>query len=170
MSQKFDLVVIGGGPGGYAAAIRAAQLGKVVAIIDKRGALGGTCLNVGCIPSKAMLDSSEHYHYAKTKLAGHGVNVGNVTLDLKTMLARKDSVVTSLTTGIAGLMKKNKITVFHATGRVTSPNKVEVTDAKTSTKTDLEAGHILIATGSVPTELPVLPNDGKTIVSSTEAL
>ena len=95
MAERFDLVVIGGGPGGYVAAIRAAQLGKSVAVIDKRGPLGGTCLNVGCIPSKAMLDSSEHYHYAKEKLALHGVGVGKVTLDLKTMLARKDGVVTA---------------------------------------------------------------------------
>lgn len=169
MAQKFDLVVIGAGPGGYVAAIRAAQLGKSVAIIDKRGTLGGTCLNVGCIPSKALLDSSEHYHYAKSKLGLHGVVVGNVSLDLKAMLARKDTVVTSLTTGIAGLMKKNKITVFNGTGRVSSATSVEVTDAKGATSS-LDAGHILIATGSVPTQLPVLPNDGKNVVGSTEAL
>lgn len=169
MAQKFDLVVIGAGPGGYVAAIRAAQLGKSVAIIDKRGTLGGTCLNVGCIPSKALLDSSEHYHYAKSKLGLHGVVVGNVSLDLKAMLARKDTVVTSLTTGIAGLMKKNKITVFNGTGRVSSATSVEVTDAKGATSS-LDAGHILIATGSVPTQLPILPNDGKNVVGSTEAL
>lgn len=169
MSQRFDLVVIGGGPGGYVAAIRAAQLGKTVAVIDKRASLGGTCLNVGCIPSKALLDSSEHYHYAKSKLAQHGVVVGNVSLDLKAMMTRKDGVVTSLTTGIGGLMKKNKVTVLTGTGRLSSATSVEVTDAK-GAKTAIEAGHILIATGSVPTELPVLPNDGKNIVSSTEAL
>lgn len=169
VSQRFDLVVIGGGPGGYVAAIRAAQLGKTVAVVDKRGTLGGTCLNVGCIPSKAMLDSSEHYHYAKEKLAQHGVGVGKVTLDLKTMLARKDGVVTALTTGIAGLMKKNKITVLTGTGRLSSATAVEVTDEKGG-KTALEAGHILVATGSVPSGLPVLPFDGKFVVSSTEAL
>jgi len=169
VAERFDLVVIGGGPGGYVAAIRAAQLGKSVAVIDKRGPLGGTCLNVGCIPSKAMLDSSEHYHYAKEKLALHGVGVGKVTLDLKTMLARKDGVVTALTTGIGGLMKKNKVAVFVGTGKVTSATSVEITDSK-DVKTVVDAGHILIATGSVPSGLPVLPFDGKTVVSSTEAL
>jgi len=169
VAESFDLVVIGGGPGGYVAAIRAAQLGKTVAVIEKRPALGGTCLNIGCIPSKALLDSSEHYHQAKEKLGIHGVVVGKVSLDLKAMMARKDSVVTSLTTGIAGLMKKNKITVLTGKGRVASANSVEVTDAQGGKKT-VEAGHILIATGSVPTELPVLPFDHKNIVDSTGAL
>jgi dihydrolipoamide dehydrogenase len=169
VADRFDLVVIGGGPGGYVAAIRAAQLGKTVAVVEKRAALGGTCLNIGCIPSKALLDSSEHYHYAKEKLGIHGVQVGKVTLDLKAMMTRKDSVVTSLTTGIAGLMKKNKVAVLTGTGRVASPTSVEVTDAK-GAKTTFETGHILIATGSVPTELPVLPFDHKNIVDSTGAL
>jgi dihydrolipoamide dehydrogenase len=169
VADRFDLVVIGGGPGGYVAAIRAAQLGKTVAVVEKRPALGGTCLNIGCIPSKALLDSSEHYEQVKEKLAIHGVVVGKVSLDLKAMMARKDSVVTSLTSGIAGLMKKNKIAVMAGTGRVASPTSVEVTDAQ-GVKNTVEAGHILIATGSVPTEIPALPFDHKNIVDSTGAL
>ena len=108
----FDLIVIGGGPGGYVAALRGAQLGLRVACIDKRPAFGGTCLNVGCIPSKALLDSSEMFHQAQAKFAGHGIGVGRVTLDLPTMLRRKDVVVKSLTDGVGFLLKKNKVTTY----------------------------------------------------------
>ena len=171
MSEKFDLVVIGAGPGGYTAAIRAAQLGKKVACVDKRPgkALGGTCLNVGCIPSKALLDSSELYDVTQHKLAKHGISVGKVGLDVPQMIKRKDEVVKTLTTGIAGLFKKYKVTPFYGTGKLTSPTTVEVTgeDGKPTT---LEAAHVLLATGSEPTELPFLKFDGDRIVSSTEAL
>src|SRR6204780_3649565 len=110
MPDPFDLVVIGAGPGGYVAAIRAAQLGKKVAIVEKRAALGGTCLNIGCIPSKALLESSELYYLAKNRFQHHGIQVGNLTLDLPRLLGRKDTVVKSLTDGVAYLMKKNRIT------------------------------------------------------------
>ena len=129
MADKFDLIVIGAGPGGYVAAIRAAQLGKKVACIEKRPnkALGGTCLNVGCIPSKALLDSSELYEVTRHKLAKHGIKVGGVSLDLSEMMRRKDGVVKSLTDGIAFLFKKNKIAPYYGSGKLTAPGKVEVT-------------------------------------------
>jgi dihydrolipoamide dehydrogenase len=165
---EFDLIVIGGGPGGYVAAIRASQLGHKVALIEKRPTLGGTCLNVGCIPSKALLDSSEAYHQAKTHLARHGVQVGEVKLDLGTMMSRKDSVVKGLTQGVAGLMKKNKVTVITGTGKLLTAesghHRVLVGD------TTYTAPHILLATGSEPTKIPSVPFDGKHIVDSTGAL
>lgn len=169
MADRFDLVVIGGGPGGYVAAIRAAQLGKKVACIDKRGPFGGTCLNVGCIPSKALLDSSELYTQAKHSFARHGIKLAKVDLDLPAMLERKNKVVSQLTGGIAGLFKKNGVTGFAGTAKITAPGKVAVNlnDGKT---VDLEAAAILLATGSEPSPLPSLPFDGKNIVSSTEAL
>src|SRR5688572_3309102 len=144
MSQKFDLVVIGGGPGGYSAAIRAAQLGKTVACVEKRAgkALGGTCLNVGCIPSKALLDSSELYEQTAHKLARHGIDIGDVTLDLKTMLSRKDSVVKSLTQGVAGLFKKYKVTPVYGAGALKGNGRVDVTD-DAGKVTELQADHIL---------------------------
>src|SRR5262245_12013068 len=169
MNQSFDLVVIGAGPGGYVAAIRAAQLGKTVACIDKRATLGGVCLNVGCIPSKALLDSSELYEIANHRLGKHGIGVSNVTLDLPAMMKRKDGVVKSLTDGIAFLFKKNKVTPISGTAELTAANKVEVTgpDGKKST---IEAGAILLATGSEPAALPSLAFDRKHIVGSTQAL
>ncbi len=169
MADRFDLVVIGGGPGGYVAAIRAAQLGKKVACIDKRGPLGGTCLNVGCIPSKALLDSSELYHQAKNSYSRHGIKIAKVELDLPAMLDRKNKVVSQLTGGISGLFKKNGVTGYAGTAKVTAPGKVAVklNDGKA---VDLEAAAILLATGSEPMPLPSLPFDGKNIVSSTEAL
>src|SRR4029079_1012656 len=127
---EYDLTVIGAGPGGYVAAIRAAQLGMKVACVEKRGALGGTCLNIGCIPSKALLDSSELYAQAKVHFAQHGIKVGDVKLDLAAMLARKEKVVKGLTEGIAGLFKKNKITSVAGTGRLAGPGKVHVKQEK----------------------------------------
>jgi dihydrolipoamide dehydrogenase len=171
MPDEFDLVVIGAGPGGYTAAVRAAQLKMKVACVEKRAgkALGGTCLNVGCIPSKALLDSSEHYEAALHKLARHGVKVSGVELDLPTMLARKDKVVKELTGGVAFLFKKYGVTPLYGSGKLLPGNKVEVTgeDGKTTT---LQAKNVLLATGSESTELPFMKFDGKHIVSSTEAL
>lgn len=171
-TEKFDLVVIGAGPGGYVAAIRAAQLGFKTAIVEKWKTLGGTCLNVGCIPSKALLESSEHYYQAKTKLSKHGVMVGDLKLDLSAMMKRKEAIVRQLTNGIGGLMKKNKIETVFGKGKFLAKSgadhQVEVTgDAG---KRVLSAARVLIATGSEPTNLPFLPFDGKRVVSSTEAL
>jgi len=164
----YDLVVIGAGPGGYTAAIRAAQLGMKVAVVEKDPALGGTCLNVGCIPSKALLDSSEHYHQALHGLAAHGVKAAGVTLDLPTMMQRKEQVVRGLTQGVAGLFKKNKIASVTGRGRIAGPGRVVVTGA--AGENTLEPSRILIATGSEATPLRDLPFDGERIVSSTEAL
>lgn len=166
---EFDLVVIGAGPGGYVAAIRAAQLGMTVACIDKRASLGGTCLNVGCIPSKALLQSSEKYVETQHDLAAHGVKVTGISLDLKTMLGRKDEVVDSLTKGIAYLFRKNKIESVTGTAKITAPGTVEVDAGKKGGRT-LSAKHILIATGSDSMPLPGVEVDEKTIVTSTGAL
>ncbi|MBI3783906.1 MAG: dihydrolipoyl dehydrogenase [Deltaproteobacteria bacterium] len=164
----FDLVVIGSGPGGYIAAIRAAQLGMKVACVEKDPALGGTCLNIGCIPSKALLDSSERFHQARHDLAAHGVKVGSVELDLPTMLSRKDRVVKVLTQGIAGLFKKHKVERVAGVGRIRSATAVEVANGEA--KRTLATNRILIATGSAPIALPGLSFDGQRILSSTEAL
>jgi dihydrolipoyl dehydrogenase len=169
MAERFDLVIIGAGPGGYVAAIRAAQLGKKVACIDKRAALGGTCLNIGCIPSKALLDSSELYEVISRKAKRHGIDAGSLHLDLAAMLARKDQVVKDLTNGIAFLFKKNQITAYHGTGKLLGMGKVEVTKAD-GQKIQLESSAVLLASGSESATLPSLPMDGKSIVSSTEAL
>jgi dihydrolipoamide dehydrogenase len=178
-TENFDLVVIGGGPGGYVAAIRGAQLGMKVACIEKRkgsaagaAAYGGTCLNVGCIPSKALLESSEHYLHTKTKLAKHGVLVDNIRLDLPALMKRKESVVRQNVNGITGLFKKNKVEAILGTGKITAAqageNTVEV-DGDSGKRT-LSAKNVIIATGSEPTNLPFMPFDGKRILSSTEAL
>ncbi|MCH7487815.1 MAG: dihydrolipoyl dehydrogenase [Proteobacteria bacterium] len=169
MSDPYDLVVIGGGPGGYVAAIRAAQLGLKAACVDKRGALGGTCLNVGCIPSKALLQSSHHFEQAAHGLAAHGVKTGKLELDLKTMLGRKDAVVAELTKGIEFLLKKNKIDYVMGSGAITAPDTVTVTPAK-GKKRVLKTENILIATGSDSTPLPGVEIDEKRIVTSTGAL
>jgi dihydrolipoamide dehydrogenase len=163
----FDLIVIGAGPGGYVAAIRAAQLGMKVACVDKRATLGGTCLNVGCIPSKALLQSSEKFVEATSHLAEHGVTVGKVGLDLKKMLGRKDEVVDGLTKGIAFLFKKNKVEQIQGAARIVAPGTVEVSGKK---KRKLTAKNILIATGSESMPLPGVAVDEKNIVSSTGAL
>ena len=165
---SFDFVILGAGPGGYVCAIRAAQLGKSVAIIEKRATLGGTCLNVGCIPSKALLESSEVFEQTMNHAGDHGVVVGNVGLDLEAMLTRKDRIVGELTGGVAALMKKNKVTVFAGTGRLTAADKVIVDGADGTT--ELEAAHVCLAMGSASIDLPFLPVDGDRVVSSTEAL
>ncbi len=167
--EKFDLIVIGGGPGGYAAAIRAAQLGMKVACVDKRASWGGTCLNVGCIPSKALLHSSEKFIETRDHLAEHGVKTGKVSLDLAAMMVRKDQVVADLTQGIAFLFKKNKVTPFHGAARITGPGTVEVVGDNDDIQ-KLQAGKILIATGSEVAPLPGVAIDEKQIVSSTGAL
>ena len=164
-----DLVVIGAGPGGYVAAIRAAQLGLSVALVEKDASLGGTCLNVGCMPSKALLESSELYARLGADAVAHGITVSGVTLDLAAMMARKDKVVAELTRGIALLMKKNKVTVHQGLGRLDGPGRV-VVRAADGVETVLEARSVLLATGSVPVELPFLPFDGVRVVTSTEAL
>ena len=167
--DKFDVVIIGSGPGGYVAAIRAAQLGLRTAIIEKDKELGGTCLNIGCIPSKALLSSSDHFSFAKKEAARHGIMLDKVELDLPVMLQRKDKVVKQLTTGVRGLMKLNKVSTFQGLGTITAPGKVSIQPNEGSAQ-EIEAEHIIIATGSVPVELPSMKFDGKVIVSSTEAL
>ncbi len=168
METNFDIVVIGGGPGGYVAAIRAAQMGSTVACVESRASLGGTCLNVGCIPSKALLQSSELYAEAQHGFAEHGIKTDGVKLDLAAMLARKDKVVGELTKGIAFLFKKNKITSIEGVGTITAPGKVSVAGA--DGKTELTAKTIIIATGSEVAGLPGIEIDEKRIVSSTGAL
>ncbi len=172
MAERFDLVVLGGGPGGYVAAIRSAQLGKSVALVEKRSTLGGTCLNVGCIPSKALLESSEHFVQAREQLGKHGIVVGDVKLNLSAMLTRKENVVKTLTTGLASLMKKNKIRVFTGAGKINGPRQGEYYSVSVMGQKQeiLEAKTVLLATGSEPITLPSLPFDGTNIVSSTEAL
>lgn len=167
--QEYDLVVIGGGPGGYVAAIRAAQLGMKTACVEKRGSLGGTCLNVGCIPSKALLQSSEKFAEANKHFAAHGVKLGKVELDLKTMMSRKDKVVVDLTSGIEFLFKKNKITYVKGEGSIPKAGEVAVKLADGGSET-LKTKKILIATGSESTPLPGLEIDEKQIVTSTGAL
>ncbi len=166
MAETYDLAVIGAGPGGYVAAIRAAQLGMKVVCVDKNPSLGGTCLNVGCIPSKALLDSSELFFLARNRFAKHGI-LGDVQLDLAQMLERKNEVVKSLTSGIAFLFRKNKIAFLQGAARLNGPGQVVVQGETTS---EVAARHILLATGSQPTGLPALPFDGTDVVSSTEAL
>lgn len=167
--DSYDLVVIGSGPGGYIGAIRASQLGLKTAVIEKDKTYGGTCLNVGCIPSKALLQSSEFYHEAQHDFANHGIKIESVKLDLATMMARKNKIVSDLTGGIEFLFKKNKITGLKGTGKIINSNTVEVTDAN-GTSVQITAKNIMIATGSVPVELPFLKYDEKKILSSTGAL
>jgi len=161
--NSYDLIVIGAGPGGYVAAVHAARLGLKVACVDKT-ALGGTCLNVGCIPSKALLESSELYYQSKKGLAHHGIALGEVGLDLSAMMQRKAKIVQTLNQGIAGLFRQHQVEFISGAARLKGPGAVQVGEQS------LEARHILLATGSTPAELPGLPFDGKHIVSSTEAL
>ncbi len=172
---EFDVVVIGAGPAGYPAAIRAAQNGLHTAIVDNwrnrdgTASLGGTCLNAGCIPSKALLESSELYHRAETEFAKHGIGVGSVALDIETMQARKQGIVKQLTGGIGALLKSNGVTAFEGHGRLLDGRRVSVTGERGDTQS-LVAKHVVIATGSVPIELSAAPFDGEAIVDSWGAL
>jgi dihydrolipoamide dehydrogenase len=164
MDSSFDLIVIGAGPGGYVCAFRAAQLGLKVALVEKRATLGGTCLNVGCIPSKALLHASEHVTWAKHHAAEQGIKLGSVEVDLAALMKRKDDVVTKLVGGVGQLAKARKITVVQGTAAFVSANTIAVNDTK------LTAKNIVIATGSAPVELPFMKFDGQTIVSSDHAI
>jgi dihydrolipoamide dehydrogenase len=169
VASQFDLVVVGAGPGGYVAAIRAAQLGMKVACVDKGRALGGTCLNVGCIPSKALLDSSELYHLARERFGKHGIVAQGVTLDLAAMLARKDEVVKGLTDGVRYLFRKNRVEPIFGAASLATPTSLNVALSEGGSA-EIKAGHILLATGSVPVALSSLPFDGNIVVDSTGAL
>ncbi len=170
MSDAYDLIVIGGGPGGYVAAIRAAQLGLKTACVEKRGALGGTCLNVGCIPSKALLQSSEKYEEAAHEFEAHGIDVGDVKLNLNIMMGRKEKVVEDLTKGIEFLFKKNKVDYHKGMGRIDKPGSVVVTAENGGGDQTLETKNILIATGSESMPIPGVDVDEKQVVTSTGAL
>lgn len=168
MAEEFDVVIIGAGPGGYVAAIRAAQLGLKTACIDKRMELGGTCLNVGCIPSKALLHSSEFYWKVKREGKSHGLDISDIGLNFKQMMARKQQIVASFNEGINGLFKKNKITRYAGIAQLASPHLVKLQSGPT--EVELTAQHIILASGSEPIGLPFLPFDEKQILSSTGAL
>ena len=168
MSEKFQAVVIGGGPGGYVCAIRLAQLGLKTACIESRGALGGTCLNVGCIPSKSLLNLSEEFHKAQN-LSNKGIEVGEVKLNLSKMMKNKDKAVTVLTKGVEFLLKKNKVSYFKGSGSFKNNNEIAILDEK-GVETIIHSEKTIIATGSVPVSLPGIEIDEKTIVSSTGAL
>jgi dihydrolipoamide dehydrogenase len=165
----YEVIVIGSGPGGYVAAIRAAQLGMKTAIIEKYPTLGGTCLNVGCIPSKALLDSSEHYHNAAHTFETHGISIKDLKVDLPQMIARKDDVVKQNVDGIEFLMKKNKIDVHQGVGSFVDANTVKVTKEDGSS-TAIQGKNIIIATGSKPASLPFIKLDKQRVITSTEAL
>ncbi|TXE07710.1 dihydrolipoyl dehydrogenase [Gelidibacter salicanalis] len=166
--NSYDVAIIGSGPGGYVAAIRCAQLGMKTAIIEKYATLGGTCLNVGCIPSKALLDSSHHYEDAVKHFEEHGIDIpGDIKVNLKQMIARKQSVVDQTTVGIEFLMKKNKIDVYQGIGAFKDATHITVTGEKTE---EIEAKHIIIATGSKPSSLPFITLDKERVITSTEAL
>ncbi|MDF2437232.1 MAG: lpdA [Bacteroidota bacterium] len=167
--EKFDVTVIGSGPGGYVAAIRCAQLGMKTAIIERYNTLGGTCLNVGCIPSKALLDSSEHFHNATHTFAEHGIDVKDIKVNLKQMIKRKGDVVKQTCDGITFLMKKNKITVFTGHGSFVNKNTIEIASAD-GKKIQIESAKTIIATGSKPSSLPGIEIDKKRVITSTEAL
>lgn len=167
--KNFDVIVIGSGPGGYVAAIRCAQLGMKTALIEKYDSLGGTCLNVGCIPSKALLDSSEHYHNATHTFKEHGIITGKVKVDLPQMIKRKDGVVSQTVEGIRFLMKKNKIEVIHGTGQFENEKTINIIRADGSSET-IEGNNVIIATGSKPSVLKGVSVDKSRIITSTDAL
>ncbi len=172
--EGYDLCVIGAGPGGYVACVRAVQLGLKVVCVEKEPRLGGVCLNVGCIPSKALLDSSEHYHTAKSRLTDHGILIEGIKLDLAVMMARKDQVVKDLSDNVRKLLEGNRVKVVQGPARLVAKNQVEVTRGDDNSlgegRTIIQAKSILLATGSEPVSLPGIPFDGSRIVSSTEAL
>ncbi len=169
MTNKFQAVVIGGGPGGYVCAIRLSQLGLKTACIESRGSLGGTCLNIGCIPSKSLLNLSEEFYKAKN-LSNKGIEVGEIKLNLSKMMKNKDKAVTVLTKGVEFLLKKNKVTYFKGTGSFKSKNEILIKENENKKETLIKADKIVIATGSVPVSLPGIEFDEKIIVSSTGAL
>jgi dihydrolipoamide dehydrogenase len=167
--SSYDVAIIGSGPGGYVAAIRCAQLGFKTALIEKYSTLGGTCLNVGCIPSKALLDSSEHFHNAKHNFSTHGIGLENLTADIQQMVKRKEEVINQTCNGIKFLMDKNKVTVLHGTGSFISPTKLSV-KGESGIEEIIEAKYSIIATGSKPNFFPGMEPDKKRIITSTEAL
>ncbi|HRH65573.1 MAG TPA: dihydrolipoyl dehydrogenase [Bacteroidia bacterium] len=167
--MNYDVTIIGSGPGGYVAAIRCAQLGMKTALVEKYSALGGTCTNVGCIPSKALLDSSEHFYNAGHHFKAHGIEIKGLGVDLPAMIARKEDVVKQNVNGISYLMKKNKVDVYHGIGSFINPNKILV-QAEGKDKTELNSRHVIIATGSRPSELKGIETDKQRIITSTEAL
>jgi len=169
-AENFDLIVIGAGPGGYVCAFRAQQLGLKVAIVEKRATLGGTCLNVGCIPTKALLHTSEQYAWAKHHAAESGIKLGSVEADLPAILKKKDAVVTKLVGGVGLLAKGRKIPVYTGTARFVSPTEIEVGAVAPNNPVRLTAKNFVIATGSAPVELPFMKFDGETIVSSDHAI
>lgn len=167
--MKYDVTIIGSGPGGYVAAIRCAQLGMKTAIVEKYSTLGGTCLNVGCIPSKALLDSSEHYHTAQNDFKTHGIEVSDLKVNFSQMIKRKDEVVKQTTDGVSFLMKKNKIDVYHGIGSFADRNNIKISNDKGESDT-ISTDKVIIATGSKPASLPFINIDKKRIITSTEAL
>jgi len=169
MEDTFDLVVIGGGPGGYVCAIRAAQLGLKTACVESRGALGGTCLNVGCIPSKSLLNLSENYHKAKKNFSNQGIEISDIKLNINKMMSNKEKSVQVLTKGVEFLFKKNKITYFKGKGVIFSENNIVVYE-NNNKKNNIKTKNIVIATGSAPTSIPGIEIDEKNVVSSTGAL
>ncbi len=169
MSELYDVIIVGGGPGGYVGAIRAAQLGLKVACVEKRGSLGGTCLNVGCIPSKALLQSSHHFLSAREEFGSHGIKMGEISLDLETMMGRKNKVVDDLTKGIEFLFKKNNVDYIIGVGKITATDTIEVSSLE-GQKGVLKTKNIVVATGSDVAPLPGIKIDEKKIVSSTGAL
>ena len=176
MADKFDLIVIGGGPGGYVAAIRAAQLGLKTACIDAfsgkdgKASPGGTCLNVGCIPSKALLDSSKHFHHVQHDYGAHGIAIEGASIDVPKMISRKDEVVKKLTGGVTQLLKGNKIAFHHGKGRLGADRKVTVEPADGGDRVELQADNVILASGSVPIEIPNVAFDGEYIVDNVGAL
>ena len=165
--MDYQVIVIGSGPGGYVAAIRCAQLGFKTAIVEKYSSLGGTCLNVGCIPSKALLDSSEHFHNATHTFKTHGIAISEVKVDFKQMISRKSDVVRQNTYGIEYLMKKNKIDVFNGLGSFLNPHTIQIIGKEIQS---IKGEKIIIATGSKPATLPFIKVDKKRVITSTEAL